>query len=186
MNYPKSWWLNTSFVASQIPVCQACSHSLAGSPGSGSLHRLPSRCRWGMQSPSDSTGSGATSKFTQMVVGRFQFLAGCWTDSFSSSQAVGCPFHRIAHNTSAQTRERKRRMEARWKSQCFVIEYFFLAVACGIFNLCCDAQDLQCGMQILSFGMWDLVPWLGIEPRPPALGVQSPSHWTSREVPGNC
>ena len=158
MNYPKSWWLNTSFVASQIPVCQACSHSLAGSPGSGSLHRLPSRCRWGMQSPSDSTGSGATSKFTQMVVGRFQFLAGCWTDSFSSSQAVGCPFHRIAHNTSAQTRERKRRMEARWKSQCFVIEYFFLAVACGIFNLCCDAQDLQCGMQILSFGLWDLVP----------------------------
>ena len=34
----------------------------------------------------------------------------------------------------------------------------------------------------LSCGMWDLVPWLGIEPGPPALGAQSPSHWTTREV----
>ena len=31
--------------------------------------------------------------------------------------------------------------------------------------------------------MWDLVPWPGIEPRAPALGAQSPSHWTTKEVP---
>ena len=31
--------------------------------------------------------------------------------------------------------------------------------------------------------MWDLVPGPGIEPRPPALGVQSLSRWTPREVP---
>ena len=31
--------------------------------------------------------------------------------------------------------------------------------------------------------MWDLAPCLGIEPRPPALGAQSLSHWTTREVP---
>ena len=31
--------------------------------------------------------------------------------------------------------------------------------------------------------MWDLVPWPGIEPRPPALGAQSLSHWPIREVP---
>ena len=31
--------------------------------------------------------------------------------------------------------------------------------------------------------MWALVPWLGIEPRPPALGAQSLSHWTTREIP---
>ena len=31
----------------------------------------------------------------------------------------------------------------------------------------------------------DLVPWPGIEPRPPALGVQSLSHWTIRQVPGD-
>ena len=30
--------------------------------------------------------------------------------------------------------------------------------------------------------MWDLVPWPGIEPRPPALEVWSLSHWTTREV----
>ena len=30
--------------------------------------------------------------------------------------------------------------------------------------------------------MWDLVPWMGIEPRPPALGAQRLSHWTTREV----
>ena len=33
----------------------------------------------------------------------------------------------------------------------------------------------------LVVGMWD--PWLGIELGPPALGVQSFSHWTTREVP---
>ena len=34
----------------------------------------------------------------------------------------------------------------------------------------------------LSHGMWDLVPWPGMEPGPPALGVQSLSHWTTRDV----
>ena len=38
-------------------------------------------------------------------------------------------------------------------------------------------------MPALSCSMWDLVPWLGIEPRPPALGVHSLSHWTTRDVP---
>ena len=31
--------------------------------------------------------------------------------------------------------------------------------------------------------MWDLVFWPGMEPEPPALGVPSLSHWTTREVP---
>ena len=31
--------------------------------------------------------------------------------------------------------------------------------------------------------MWDLVPWPGIEPGPPALGARSPIHCTTREVP---
>ena len=35
----------------------------------------------------------------------------------------------------------------------------------------------------LSCGTWDPVPRPGIEPRPPALGERSPSHWTTREVP---
>ena len=35
----------------------------------------------------------------------------------------------------------------------------------------------------LSYGMWTLGPQPGIEPQAPALGVQSLSHWTTREVP---
>ena len=31
--------------------------------------------------------------------------------------------------------------------------------------------------------MWDLAPLPGAEPGSPALGVQSFSHWTTREVP---
>ena len=38
-------------------------------------------------------------------------------------------------------------------------------------------------IQALSCCMWDLVLWLGIEPGPPALGVQSFSHRTTREIP---
>ena len=38
-------------------------------------------------------------------------------------------------------------------------------------------------MQTLSYSLWDLVPWQGIELRFPALGVWSLSHWTIREVP---
>ena len=36
----------------------------------------------------------------------------------------------------------------------------------------------------VSWGMWDLVPRPEIEPGALALGVQSPSHCTTREVPG--
>ena len=39
----------------------------------------------------------------------------------------------------------------------------------------------SCGVWTLSCSMQDLVPWPRIEPRPPALGAQSPSHWTTRE-----
>ena len=35
----------------------------------------------------------------------------------------------------------------------------------------------------LSCGLWDLVPQPGAKARPPALGAQSPSYWTTRESP---
>ena len=35
----------------------------------------------------------------------------------------------------------------------------------------------------LSCSMWDLVPWPGMELRPPALRVRHLSHWTTRKVP---
>ena len=36
----------------------------------------------------------------------------------------------------------------------------------------------------LSYDMWDLVPWPGIKPGPPALGAHNLSPWTTGEVPG--
>ena len=49
-----------------------------------------------------------------------------------------------------------------------------LVAVCGIFNW---------DMQTVSCGMWDLVPWLGIKPWPPALGEWSLNQRTTREVP---
>ena len=43
------------------------------------------------------------------------------------------------------------------------------------------ALGLSCG--IFWCDMWDVVPWSGIEPGLPALGAQSLSHWTTREIP---
>ena len=42
-------------------------------------------------------------------------------------------------------------------------------------GLSCGTGDLHCSMQAL-------VPQPEIEPRPPALGVWSLTHWTTREV----
>ena len=39
------------------------------------------------------------------------------------------------------------------------------------------------GVSTGSCSPWDLVPCPGIEPRPPALAEQSPSHWAPREAP---
>ena len=44
-------------------------------------------------------------------------------------------------------------------------------------------QDLHSHMRALSGDVQDLAPRAGIEPRPPALGAWSLSHWTTREVP---
>ena len=42
---------------------------------------------------------------------------------------------------------------------------------------------LSCSMQTLSCGTWDPEPRPGITPEPPALRVQSLSHWATWEVP---
>ena len=46
----------------------------------------------------------------------------------------------------------------------------------------CD-RIFSCSMLALSYSLWDQVPWPGIKPRPPALGAQSLTYWTTREVP---
>ena len=56
---------------------------------------------------------------------------------------------------------------------------FFAAPFCFIFLLHFYAWLHQ----HKSCGIWDLVPWPGIEHGLPALGIWSLSHWTTREVP---
>ena len=56
----------------------------------------------------------------------------------------------------------------------FIWLHWVLVVAWGIFSY---------GLWTLSSGMWDLVPRPWIQPDLPALGTQSLSHWTTREVP---
>ena len=73
------------------------------------------------------------------------------------------------------------------RARTIIFFYIYLAVP----GLSSGMQDLFIyfflACRIFSCGMWYLVPWPGIEPRAPALGVQSLSHSKSqfliREVP---
>ena len=64
------------------------------------------------------------------------------------------------------------------------LKYVFIYLV--VLDSSCSSQDLwsslpcleafSCGMWTPSHGMWELVPWPGIEPRPPALGARRISH----------
>ena len=45
------------------------------------------------------------------------------------------------------------------------------------------SRFFSCSLKTLSCGIWDLVPWPGIKPRPPTLQGWNLSHWTTRESP---
>ena len=63
-----------------------------------------------------------------------------------------------------------------------LIHYIFFKNLCMYVFGCIGSLGPSCGMQD-PFHVQDLVLGSGIEPRPPALGGKSPSHWTTREVP---
>ena len=65
-----------------------------------------------------------------------------------------------------------------FKPYLFIWLYQVLTSACGF---SCGA----CEILFFSCDMWDLVPRPGIEPGLLALGVQSLSHWTTRESLSN-
>ena len=52
-------------------------------------------------------------------------------------------------------------------------------------TLCLFKKIIYLAVPGVSCGMRDLVPWMGIKPRPIALGAQGLSHWT-KEVPTLC
>ena len=65
----------------------------------------------------------------------------------------------------------------------FILKIFYLFIL--LHQVLVTAQgilDLHCGMWTLGYSMWDLVPWPGIESGPSALGVRSPSHWTTKSL----
>ena len=68
-----------------------------------------------------------------------------------------------------------------------VLSFFFLFLICiwlCLVFLSCGMQGLcSCSIRIFSCGMQALVHWPGMELRPLALGAQSLSHRTHREVP---
>ena len=70
----------------------------------------------------------------------------------------------------------------------WLIDWFYApGLSChtwGLHSLLGHTDSSDCGMQALSFGMWSLVPWPGIEPAPLALGPQSLNHGAAREIPG--
>ena len=51
-------------------------------------------------------------------------------------------------------------------------------------NQVATCRIFSCGMQTLGCSTRALLPWPGIRPWPPALGVWSLSHWITKEVPG--
>ena len=67
---------------------------------------------------------------------------------------------------------------------CFLIIHFNIIIYLAPPVLVVTHRIFSWSMWTLSCSMWDLFPWSGVEPGPPALGVQSLSHWTTREVPG--
>ena len=66
--------------------------------------------------------------------------------------------------------------------------YLFGCAACQLWHMGSAVFLAACsifswGLQTLSYSMWDLGPWPGIEPGPSELGVWNLSHWTTRQVP---
>ena len=67
------------------------------------------------------------------------------------------------------------------KIRIFIYIYLLFIWLCRVFIKALGI--FTCSIWTLSCGMWDPVPWSGIESSSPALGVWSLSHWITREVP---
>ena len=70
-----------------------------------------------------------------------------------------------------------------WKlNTIFIYLFIYLFIwSCCVFGVADGIFSLRCDMWTLACGRWDLVPWPGIEPGPPALGTWSLSHRTTRK-----
>ena len=72
-----------------------------------------------------------------------------------------------------------------WSGFKFFLHNIYLLIFMYLFILAAPDHGIfvaACGLLVAAC-MWDLVPWPGIEPGPPALAAQGLTHWTTREVP---
>ena len=63
----------------------------------------------------------------------------------------------------------------------YVCRYIYIYIYINLFIWL--HQILIVARGIISCGMWGLVPQLGMELRPPALGAWSHNHWVTKEAP---
>ena len=83
------------------------------------------------------------------------------------------------HPLLSHTRHASWFMSPAWPLPSFFPSNFFLNLYIWLH------QVLVAVLRILSFSMWDPVPWPGIEPRSSASGAQILSHWSTGEFLGN-
>ena len=69
------------------------------------------------------------------------------------------------------------------RRQFFLSKYLLFIDCAGSWLQHMGSLVAACEHLTNTWGMWDLVPWPGMEPRPPALGAWGLSHWTTKEVP---
>ena len=72
------------------------------------------------------------------------------------------------------------------KRKYWLIDLAVPGLRCSMWDLWSSlrhAESFSYSMWTLSCSMWHLVSWPGVRPSPPALEVQSLSHWTTRKLP---
>lgn len=97
-NYPQTLWLKTTFSNLLVSECQESGLSLAGSSGFVAPKSC-NLCQPGLQASQVLTPEGSTSTLTHMVIGRFRFFTGGWTEGLSFLlglhwRLLSIPYHR--------------------------------------------------------------------------------------------
>lgn len=95
---PQTLWLKTTFGNLPVSDCQESGLSLAGFSSFVAL-KTCNLCQPGLQASQVLTGEGSTSTLTHMVIGRFRFFMGCWSEGLSFLLGLcwrlcSIPYHR--------------------------------------------------------------------------------------------
>ena len=108
------------------------------------------------------------------------FLAGTCTHCPQNAFCVNATHCTCNHGYSSESKEKyfSYRFETCEGKGVIFFSLLFFVCFLPVLGLNCNRQNFlvaECKL---------LVPWPGVKPRPPALGAQSLSHWTTREPQG--